>query len=226
MNGRSTRGVAPIRGLLTRPREQVRIVSPTRLRIDHVKRSVSLFEPSTMKGNRRSYAFRRLPDVVICVYDLKRHSALVIARVLASHPAALVGGVLRASQTHARASARDRILAAASQLFNERGIQATGSDSLVGAAGVAKATFYRHFPAKNDLVVAWLRDPQTRWLDHIRAEIEANGTDAGERIPLFFDAVADWLAGSITLAVARRDRAPVETARDAALTLLAEAERD
>jgi AcrR family transcriptional regulator len=59
---------------------------------------------------------------------------------------------------------------------------------------VAKATFYRHFPSKDDLIVAWLRDSRTRWLDQIRIEAEARATAPNEVIPAFFDAVAEWLA--------------------------------
>ena len=88
---------------------------------------------------------------------------------------------------------RDRLLAAASQLFHENGVQATGVDLIVGEAGVAKATFYRHFPSKDDLIIAWLRDPRTRWLDRIRAEVDTSDADAAERIPMFFEVVADWL---------------------------------
>jgi AcrR family transcriptional regulator len=136
---------------------------------------------------------RRRSDVVVCAYDLKRHSARAIAGVLGAHVAALVGGALRTSPA-APESARERILEAASQLFQERGVQATGVDALVAAAGVAKATFYRHFKSKDDLVVAWLRDPRTRWLDHVRTDLDARAPDAAARIPMFFDAVADWLA--------------------------------
>jgi AcrR family transcriptional regulator len=238
--------------------------------------------------SRLNDLLRRLPDVIICTYDLNRHSARAIADVLGVHPVALVGGVLRASNRPARKSARDRLLDAASQLFHEGGIQGTGVDSIVKSAGVAKATFYRHFPSKDALVVAWLRDPRTRWLDNIRLEVEGNGTEASQRIPLFFDAVADWLAtgdfrgcpylnigveitdpahpaqlivreylqevedyldrliaaagyrdsrtlaarfqtllaGAISLSVARRSQAPMQTAREAASSLLAQAEHD
>ena len=72
-------------------------------------------------------------------------------------------------------------------------MQATGVDLIVGEAAVAKATFYRHFPSKDDLIVAWLRDPRTRWLDRIRAEVDSSNADAAERIPMFFEVVADWL---------------------------------
>ena len=136
---------------------------------------------------------RRLPDIVICVYDLRQHTARTTADILGVHPVALVGGVLRSSQGPTRPSARDRLLAAASQLFHENGVQATGVDLIVGEAGVAKATFYRHFPSKDDLIIAWLRDPRTRWLDRIRAEVDTSDADAAERIPMFFEVVADWL---------------------------------
>jgi AcrR family transcriptional regulator len=230
---------------------------------------------------------RKVPDVVICAYDLNRHSARMIADVLGVHAVALVDGVLRTNPAPIRASARDRLVAAAADLFAANGIQATGVDAIIEAADVAKATFYRHFPSKDDLVVAWLRDPAARWLDGVRARVEAQGAKGADAIPALFETVADWLetgdyrgcpylntaaelmepnhparvvirdflqevedylteklvqggyehprmlaselqallAGSITLAVARRSNASALSARDAAITLLASARR-
>lgn len=133
------------------------------------------------------------PDVLVCTYDLRHHSARTIADVLGVHGAALVRGVLRTNRGPARASARERLLEAASRLFHEAGIQATGVDALIAAAGVAKATFYRHFPSKDDLVVAWLRDPRARWLDRVRASVEAQRPDDAQAVALFFEALAEWL---------------------------------
>jgi AcrR family transcriptional regulator len=135
----------------------------------------------------------RLPDVFVCVYDINRHTARTIADAFGVHSVAVVGGALRMSQARASRSARERLLAAASELFHAAGIQATGVDSIIASAHVAKATFYRHFPSKDDLVVAWLRDPRTRWIDRVRADIEASTGDAHERIPRFFEALATWL---------------------------------
>ncbi len=134
-----------------------------------------------------------LPDVVVCVYDLDVHSTRTIAEVVGLHPVAVVDGTLRTHLRQARPSPRDRLIAAASQLFDERGVQATGVDLLVETAGVAKATFYRHFPSKDDLVVAWLRDSRTRWFDRVRAKAQAAAVDPRGEILLFFQEAAAWL---------------------------------
>ncbi|MCA1220563.1 TetR/AcrR family transcriptional regulator [Streptomyces sp. 8L] len=59
---------------------------------------------------------------------------------------------------------RERLLETASRLFYSEGIHTVPVDRLVTEAGVTRATFYRHFPAKEDLVVAYLRavDAQLR----------------------------------------------------------------
>ncbi len=53
-------------------------------------------------------------------------------------------------------SARDRILTTADRLFYATGVRAVGVDRVIAEAGVAKMTFFRHFPTKDDLVVAFL----------------------------------------------------------------------
>ncbi|PUB32055.1 TetR family transcriptional regulator [Promicromonospora sp. AC04] len=52
--------------------------------------------------------------------------------------------------------ARERLLRTASELFYAEGIHVVGVDRIVAAAGVTRATFYRHFPSKEDLVEAYL----------------------------------------------------------------------
>src|SRR4051794_1563857 len=55
-----------------------------------------------------------------------------------------------------RSEARERLLATASGLFYAEGINKVGVDRIVSASNVTLATFYRHFPRKQDLVVAYL----------------------------------------------------------------------
>ncbi|MGN8247031.1 TetR/AcrR family transcriptional regulator [Cellulomonas soli] len=49
-----------------------------------------------------------------------------------------------------------RILEIAAARFYTQGIRAVSADALIAEVGVTKATFYRHFPTKDDLVVAYL----------------------------------------------------------------------
>lgn len=52
--------------------------------------------------------------------------------------------------------ARRRILGTATALFYAHGVHAVGIDRIIAEAGVAKATFYHHFPAKDELVRAYV----------------------------------------------------------------------
>lgn len=51
---------------------------------------------------------------------------------------------------------RERILEAAAELIYAEGIRAVSADRIIERAGITKVTFYRHFPTKSDLVVAYL----------------------------------------------------------------------
>lgn len=53
-------------------------------------------------------------------------------------------------------AARDRILTVAGRLFYHDGYRAIGVDRVIAEADVAKATFYKHFPSKDALIVAWI----------------------------------------------------------------------
>ncbi len=55
-------------------------------------------------------------------------------------------------------AARRRLLDAATRLFYERGIHAVGIDRIIAEAEVAKATFYKHFPSKEELVLAYVEE--------------------------------------------------------------------
>src|SRR2546429_5619579 len=56
-----------------------------------------------------------------------------------------------------QARPRDRILAAASDLFYRHGIRAVGVEAIAEAAGTNKMTLYRHFDSKDELVAEYLR---------------------------------------------------------------------
>lgn len=61
-------------------------------------------------------------------------------------------------------SARSRLLDAARILFYNEGIAATGIDSLVKKAGVAKKSLYNNFESKAELVATYLEIRHEEWL--------------------------------------------------------------
>lgn len=61
---------------------------------------------------------------------------------------------------------RDRLLNTAAELFYREGVRAVGIDLVVARSGVAKTSLYRHYPSKDDLVVAFLqREDAAYWRD-------------------------------------------------------------
>jgi AcrR family transcriptional regulator len=72
-----------------------------------------------------------------------------------------------------RISPRQRLLAAAADLFYRHGIRAVGVEAIAEAAGTNKMTLYRHFPSKDELVAEYLRQVATTadasWSAYARA---------------------------------------------------------
>lgn len=92
-------------------------------------------------------------------------------------------------------SAADRILATASQLFYERGIRATGVNTISERAAVTKVTLYAHFGSKDGLVAAHLHARDQRWWTEFD-EYLAECVTAEERLNAMFDGYQTWaLAG-------------------------------
>jgi AcrR family transcriptional regulator len=91
------------------------------------------------------------------------------------------------------ASARDRILHAAYDLFSRHGVQAVGVNAVVEQSGVAKRTLYRHFASKDELVVAFLRMREERWTkEWLQREVEARTEDPEARLLAVFDVFDEW----------------------------------
>ena len=88
---------------------------------------------------------------------------------------------------------RERILKAAYELFSRRGIRAVGTDEVIERAGVARATLYRHFATKNDLVLAVLERREQLWTHGlIEAQSQLRGNTPEEQLLAIFDVLHDW----------------------------------
>ena len=91
------------------------------------------------------------------------------------------------------AGARERILESAYDLFSRRAVRDVGIDEVIAKAGVAKATLYRHFPSKDELVLAFLERREQLWtLDWVEAEARSRGATPEGSLLAIFDAFHEW----------------------------------
>jgi AcrR family transcriptional regulator len=97
------------------------------------------------------------------------------------------------SERRQKLDARERIIESAYDLFARRGIRSVGIDEVIERAGVAKATLYRHFPSKDDLVLAFLERREQRWTrEWVETEAKRRGSTPEEQLLAIFDAFDDW----------------------------------
>jgi AcrR family transcriptional regulator len=97
------------------------------------------------------------------------------------------------AQTGHRASARERLLAAANELFYAEGVQTVGIDRIIERAGVAKASLYNLFGSKEELVAAYLASRHDATTGRLTAAIE-QFDEPRQKILAVFDAQAQQYA--------------------------------
>lgn len=96
---------------------------------------------------------------------------------------------MRQADTPAR-PARERILDTAFRLFYAHGPRGVGVDTVIAESGVAKATLYKHFPRKDELVLAYLDKVDQTWFGQLRAAARDAGDDPRAQLVGMFDALA------------------------------------
>ncbi|MBD1541999.1 TetR/AcrR family transcriptional regulator [Arthrobacter sp. IA7] len=88
---------------------------------------------------------------------------------------------------------RTRIVVTAYRLFSHRGIRDVGVDELIRASGVAKATFYRHFPSKDDVALAFLKRRDELWmLGSVVPEARSRADNPEDQRLAIFDVYDQW----------------------------------
>src|ERR1051325_6302535 len=96
------------------------------------------------------------------------------------------------TETGERTSARERLLASASELFYAEGIHTVGIDRIIEHAGVAKASLYSTFGSKDELIWAYLEERHATRRERILAQIETHDSPRARLLAVF-----DYLAASI-----------------------------
>jgi AcrR family transcriptional regulator len=90
-------------------------------------------------------------------------------------------------------SPRERLLAAATELFYEEGVHTVGIDRVIARAGVAKASLYATFGSKEELVKAYLEGRAAMRRDRLLAAA-ASVEDPRAKILAVFDTLAELAA--------------------------------
>jgi AcrR family transcriptional regulator len=112
-----------------------------------------------------------------------------------------------------RRSPRERLLEAAGELFYAEGVRSVGIDRVIERAGVAKASLYKTFGSKEQLVRAYLDERHARIIGQSRDAVDAvDPRDPVARILAVFDAqakrfdVPDYHGCAFTAAAAEAPR--------------------
>jgi AcrR family transcriptional regulator len=95
------------------------------------------------------------------------------------------GGV-PASRPAPKVPMRERIVEAATELFYAQGLRAVSAEKIIAQVGITKVTFYRHFPTKDDLIVAYL-ERRAKW----ERDAIAQAREAADDVPDVFRIIAE-----------------------------------
>jgi AcrR family transcriptional regulator len=90
-----------------------------------------------------------------------------------------------AVQNAARPSARERLLAAANELFYAEGVHTVGIDRVIEHAGVAKGSLYNTFGSKDELIHAYLKGRHERIAERITRALESYDTPRDRLLSVF-----------------------------------------
>lgn len=89
---------------------------------------------------------------------------------------------------------REKLIQTALELFAKNGFHATGIDSILANAGVAKKTLYTHFRTKEELILAALRQHDGEFRNFFMKNVEALADTPEERLLAVFDVAEAWFS--------------------------------
>jgi AcrR family transcriptional regulator len=83
---------------------------------------------------------------------------------------------------------KEKLFQTAARLFYQHGYRAIGVDTIAAEAGIGKMTLYRHYPSKDDLIAAFLRESDADFWEYFEQSTQ-NATNAREKLLAFFAAL-------------------------------------
>jgi AcrR family transcriptional regulator len=88
----------------------------------------------------------------------------------------------------AKVPMRERIVEAATELFYAQGLRAVSAEKIIAQVGITKVTFYRHFPTKDDLIVAYL-ERRAKWERDAVAHVRQTSKDIPDAFRIIAEAI-------------------------------------
>jgi len=90
-------------------------------------------------------------------------------------------------------SLKEKILDTATDLFQTRGINSTGVDTIVAVAGTTKMTLYKYFRSKEDLILEVLDKSQRDFEGWLDAKLNSSSKKPADKIKQLFDFIEEWV---------------------------------
>ena len=87
---------------------------------------------------------------------------------------------------------KDKVFKTAARMFYRHGYRAVGVDTLAAESGIGKMTLYRHYPTKDDLIVAYLKDSNELFWSNFE-EITKDAPTAREKLVAFFEGLQEYV---------------------------------
>ena len=87
---------------------------------------------------------------------------------------------------------RDQVFRTAAKLFYQNGYRAVGVDTIAAESGIGKMTLYRHYPSKDDLITAYLKDSNELFWNNFEA-LTKDATSAREKLLAFFESLQGYV---------------------------------
>jgi AcrR family transcriptional regulator len=98
----------------------------------------------------------------------------------------------RGKSMKTEASPKEKLFQKAARLFYQHGYRAIGVDTLAAESGIGKMTLYRHYPSKDDLIVAYLKDSdETFWKNF--DEIVKDAVTPRDKLLAFFESLQEYV---------------------------------
>lgn len=91
------------------------------------------------------------------------------------------------------ATLREKILQTASHLFQTRGINSTGVDTIVAVAGTTKMTLYKHFASKENLIIEVLKKNHQDFQNWLSEKLNSSSKNPNEKLQKLFEFIEEWV---------------------------------